>query len=146
MTGFQIFLCILGGIIAFFVLVLSVPVHVSLHYGDKIYLTVRYLFIKLNLLPLGEKKEKKPRIGAALLIVLLLAAAGWQLHSLQDQVAAAQAEKARYQTEVETLRQENDALAADIAEGATNEKMEEIARKELGVVTPGEYVFSHRGN
>ena len=49
------------------------------------------------------KKEKKPRIGAALLIVLLLAAAGWQLHSLQDQVAAAQAEKARYQTEVETL-------------------------------------------
>lgn len=92
------------------------------------------------------KKEKKPRIGAALLIVLLLAAAGWQLHSLQDQVAAAQAEKARYQTEVETLRQENDALAADIAEGTTNEKMEEIARKELGVVTPGEYVFSHRGN
>ena len=92
------------------------------------------------------KKEKKPRIGAALLIVLLLAAAGWQLHSRQDQVAAAQAENARYQTEVETLRQENDALAADIAEGATNEKMEEIARKELGVVTPGEYVFSHRGN
>ena len=61
MTGFQIFLCILGGIIAFFVLVLSVPVHVSLHYGDKIYLTVRYLFIKLTLLPLGEKKEKKPK-------------------------------------------------------------------------------------
>ena len=61
MTGFQIFLCILGGIIAFFVLVLSVPVHVSLHYGDKIYLTVRYLFIKLNILPLGEKKEKKPK-------------------------------------------------------------------------------------
>jgi len=92
------------------------------------------------------KKEKKPRIGAALLIVLLLAAAGWQLHSLQDQVAAAQAEKARYQTEVETLRQENDALAADIAEGATNEKMEEIARQELGLVYPGERVFYDTSN
>lgn len=61
MTGFQIFLCILGGIIAFFILILSIPVHVSMHYGDKIYLTVRYLFVKLNILPLGEKKEKKPK-------------------------------------------------------------------------------------
>ena len=61
MTGFQIFLCILGGIIAFFVLVLSIPVHVSMHYGDKIYLTVRYLFVKLNILPLGEKKKKRPK-------------------------------------------------------------------------------------
>lgn len=61
MTGFQIFLCVLAGIIAFFVLVLSLPVHVSMHYGDKIYLSIRYLFIKLNILPLGEKKEKKPK-------------------------------------------------------------------------------------
>lgn len=61
MTGFQIFLCVLGGIILFFVLVLSIPVHVSMHYGDKIYLSVRYLFIRLNILPLGEKKEKKPK-------------------------------------------------------------------------------------
>lgn len=61
LTGFQIFLCILGGIIAFFILILSIPVHVSMHYGDKIYLTVRYLFVKLNILPLGEKKKKKPK-------------------------------------------------------------------------------------
>ena len=32
-------------------------------------------------------------------------------------------------------------LAADIAEGATQEKMQEIARRELGWVLPGEYVF-----
>lgn len=61
MTGFQIFLCVLGGIIAFFVLILSIPVHVSFSYGEKIYLTVRYLFIKLNILPLGEKKLKKKK-------------------------------------------------------------------------------------
>lgn len=60
-TGFQIFLCVLGGIIAFFVLVLSVPVHVTFSYGEKISLTVRYLFIKLHLLPVGEKKPKKEK-------------------------------------------------------------------------------------
>lgn len=61
MTGFQIFLCVLGGIIAFFVIILSIPVHVSFSYGDKIYLSIRYLFIKLNILPAGEKKEKKSK-------------------------------------------------------------------------------------
>lgn len=60
-TGFQIFLCVLGGIIAFFVLVLSVPVYVTFSYGEKISLTVRYLFIKLHLLPFGEKKPKKEK-------------------------------------------------------------------------------------
>lgn len=61
MTGFQIFLCVIFGIVGFFLLVLSVPVHVDFTYSDKIYLTVRYLFIKLNLLPTGEKKPKKEK-------------------------------------------------------------------------------------
>ena len=58
MSGFQIFLCILAGIIGFFILILSIPVHVSVGYDDKIRLSVRYLFIKLNILPAGEKKAK----------------------------------------------------------------------------------------
>lgn len=61
MTGFQIFLCVILGIIGFFLLVLSIPIHVDFTYSDKIYLTVRYLFIKLNLLPAGEKKPKKEK-------------------------------------------------------------------------------------
>ena len=61
MTGFQIFLCVFFGIIALIVLLLSVPVHVYFTYSDKIYLTVRYLFIKLDLLPVGEKKPKKEK-------------------------------------------------------------------------------------
>ena len=95
-----------------------------------------------------QKKQRRRGSGLAvrLIVVLLLAGMGWQLYTLQSQVAAAEAEKARYETAVETLRRENDALAADIAEGTTDEKMEEIARRELGVVTPGEYVFSHRGS
>lgn len=64
MTGFEIFLCIIAGIIAFFLLVLSIPLKVSMAYDDKIHLTIKYLFIKLNILPTGpknEKKEKKPK-------------------------------------------------------------------------------------
>lgn len=61
MSGFEIFLCVLAGIILFFILILSIPVHVSFTYSDKIYLSVRYLFIKLDILPLGEKKEKKKK-------------------------------------------------------------------------------------
>ena len=98
-----------------------------------------------------KQKKTKPRrrgggFAVKIILLLLLAGIGWQLHDLQKQVKAAEAEKARYAAEVESLRQENDALAADIAEGTTPEKMEEIARKELGVVTTGEYVFSHRGS
>ena len=58
MGGFGIFLCILAGIVLFFVLILSIPVHVTFTYTDKIYLTIKYLFLKINILPLGEKKKK----------------------------------------------------------------------------------------
>lgn len=60
MTGFQIFLCIILGIIGLIVLILSIPVKVSLSFDDKIHLTVKYLFIKLNILPVDPNKPKKP--------------------------------------------------------------------------------------
>ena len=52
---------ILLGIVLFFVSVLSVPVRVTLAYDDKIRLSVRYLFVRLDILPAGPKKEKKPK-------------------------------------------------------------------------------------
>lgn len=76
-----------------------------------------------------------------LLVVLLLAALGCQVYALREQVADAEAEKARVAALVERRRQENDALTEDIAEGCTPEKMQEIARRELGWLLPGEYVF-----
>ena len=82
----------------------------------------------------AEQQKKRPRASLLTKIVLLvvLAAIGWQLYGLQSKVAAAQ---------VAQTQRENDALAADIAEGPTREKIEEIARDELGLVTPNEYVF-----
>lgn len=54
-------MCVLLGIIAIFVLILSIPVKVSLSFDNKIHLSVKYLFIKLDILPLGPKKEKAPK-------------------------------------------------------------------------------------
>ena len=88
-------------------------------------------------------KAVKLRAGlmTKLLIVILLAALVCKVYALREQVWDAEAEKARIAAAVESQRQENDALSADIEEGCTPEKMQEIARRELGWLLPGEYVF-----
>ena len=92
-----------------------------------------------------KKKSKNARPRSSLLtklvILALLAAIGWKLYDLRAQVAQAETEKAQISAQVEQQRQENAALEADIAEGTTPEKMEEIAREELDLVMPNEYVF-----
>ena len=97
-----------------------------------------------------QKKQPRQRVRASLftkvLILVLLVGIGWQLVRLRDQVEAAEAEKARLETQIQAQQQENDALAAEIAEGNTQEKMEEIARETLGLVYPGERVFIDKSN
>ena len=96
----------------------------------------------------AEKKVK--RIGnsllAKVLLLVLLGAMGWQLYSLQGQVEAAAEEQQLLTNQVEALRQENAAMAADIAEGPTQEKMEEIARHEMGMIYPNERVLIDTSN
>ncbi len=81
------------------------------------------------------------RLAAFLAAALLLIALGWRLRELRGQVEAARQERDQYQVQVEELERQNAALSADLEEGVTSEKMEEIARSELGMVLPGEYVF-----
>ncbi len=95
-------------------------------------------------------KKKAPPVRASmltkLLLLVLLAGIGWNLYRLQGQVAAAEAQKARLAAQVEVQQQKNDALSADIAEGTTPEKMEDLARSELGMVAPGERVYVDTSN
>ena len=97
-----------------------------------------------------QKKQPRQRVRASLftkvLLLVLLMGIGWQLVRIHDQVEAAAAEKARLEAQIQAQQQENDALAADIAEGGTQEKMEEIARETLGLVYPGERVFIDKSN
>jgi len=94
------------------------------------------------------KKQKRARAGllTKLAVLVLLVALGWKLWDLRQQVRAAQEEKEYYTAQVSQQQQINDALERDITEGVTQEKMEEIAREELGLVTPGEYVFYDTSN
>ena len=92
-------------------------------------------------------KKNKIRMGLPVkaAVLVLLAAILWQLYDLQGQLAGAQEERDRYAGLVAAQEQENAALEADIAEGPTDEKLQEIARDELGLVKPDEYVFEPSG-
>ncbi len=89
--------------------------------------------------------KKKPRVrssmAARILILVLLAGIGYRLWSLSGQVAEARQQQEKLAAEVAQIEQENSALTEDIKQGATAEKMKELARSELDYVGPGEYVF-----
>ena len=91
----------------------------------------------------AKKNVDRPRAGflTKLIIIVLLAALGFKVYDLHGQIAMAEEERASYQEQVDEKKQENAALAADLAEGPTDEKLQDIARDELGYVKPGEYVF-----
>ena len=75
-------------------------------------------------------------------VLVILAAIGLQLRGLHSQVQDAQAQRDALTAQVQAQEQENAALAADIAEGATEDKMKEIAQEELGLISPNQRVFS----
>jgi len=93
-----------------------------------------------------KKKHAGPGVMTVMLLVVLAAALGWKLFDLRDQLKSARAEKDFYTLQVENVEEENEQLKKDIEEGTTPEKVEEIARNELGLVTPGEYVFYDTSN
>lgn len=88
------------------------------------------------------KKRSRGSVLTKILILVILAAIGLQLRSLHSQVQDAQAQRDALTAQVQAQEQENAALAADIAEGATEDKMEEIAQEELGLISPNQRVFS----
>jgi cell division protein FtsB len=95
-----------------------------------------------------QKKAARPHASllTKLVVVALLAAIGLKLYDLREQVAAAEMEKASYAQRVEDQSRENQALAKDLEEGFTPEKVEEIARRVLNLVRPGEYIFFDTSN
>lgn len=96
-----------------------------------------------------SRTERKPRhvnVVVIVLVLVILAAMGWRLNGLRAQLETARFERDRYQDQVDAMEQKNASLSADIEEGVTDEKIEDIARNDLGMVLPGEYVFYNTGN
>ncbi len=93
-----------------------------------------------------KKQRARASVLTKLLILVLLVGLGVTLHRQQARLETAQAAAAELHEQVESLQQKNDALASDIEEGTTQEKMEELARDQLGMVAPGERVFYPTSN
>ena len=92
-------------------------------------------------------KKRRFSVGTVSLVLALALAVilAWRLHGLHVQVAAAQAELDSYTAQVEELQEANESLRADLSAGATQDKMEDIARDELGLLHKDEHVFYHTG-
>lgn len=54
-------LYVILGIIAFFVILLSIKFAVTVHYEGDVAVSIKWLFIKINILPKHEKKPKKEK-------------------------------------------------------------------------------------
>ncbi len=86
-------------------------------------------------------KLKRAGIGTKILILVLLAIVATTILSVHAQIQTAQAEKASLTQQVQALKEENAALADDIAHSNDPNYLENIARTELGLLEPGEIVF-----
>ncbi len=98
----------------------------------------------------GKTKAGKQGFGVAgILAKLVLAAlavyAAVTLFQLQDQIRAAKEKETCLAAQVQGLTDRNETLRSDIASAGDQEKLEDVARKALGMVKSGEKVFYDTG-
>lgn len=89
-----------------------------------------------------KKKQKRASgfLTGVLLLVLLLGV-GIQLYRMQEQLKTARDEEAALAEQIAQVEKENAALQEDLDNADNPELIEDIAREELGMVTPNEKVF-----
>ena len=78
---------------------------------------------------------------AAVLVLLMLALLGWQLMAMRDKLAGARAEQAALEANVARQTQENRSLEAALEKAEDPEYLQQLARDELGMVSPGQKDF-----
>ena len=76
-----------------------------------------------------------------LVILVLLTLVGAELIHIRVQITAAQEQQALLQSRLDEARQENDALSSALEKADDPEFLQELARDQLGYVTPGEKSF-----
>lgn len=90
-------------------------------------------------------KFKRAGMLTKLLLLILLIASVSAFLNLQSQVSQTEDEAAQWQRQVERQKQENQDLADAIADKDDPQRIEDVARKRLGLVLPGEIVFRDSG-
>ena len=91
-------------------------------------------------------KLKRAGLLTKLLLAILLVASVTTFLNLQVQARDLAGQKAVLERQNERQRQENEALAAAIAEKDDPRRIAEVARERLGYVVPGEIIFYDSGN
>ncbi len=91
-------------------------------------------------------KLKRAGLLTKLLLAILLVASVTTFLNLQVQARDLAGQKAVLERQNERQRQENEALAAAIAEKDDPQRIAEVARERLGYVVPGEIIFYDSGN
>lgn len=89
---------------------------------------------------------KRSSLLTKLLILVLVVYATVTLVSLQSQVTEKKAEAAKLESSIAATEQENQRLQQAIDALGTDEGVEEVARRKLGLVSEGEIVFYDVGN
>ncbi len=88
------------------------------------------------------KKAKKRTSPLTMLVLLvLLVLVGVELLHIRTQIAEAKDEQQVLQSRLDEARQENDALSSALEKAGDPEFLQELARDQLGYVTPGERSF-----
>ena len=82
----------------------------------------------------AKKGKKRTSFLTMLVIAILIALVGVQLIHLRSQLTA-------LQSDLDTAKQENDALSSALEKADDPEFLQELARDQLGYVTPGEKTF-----
>lgn len=91
-------------------------------------------------------KVKRAGMLTKLLILILLVATVTTYLNLRKELRTLTAQQTTLERQNEKKRQENDALAAAIAQKDDPERIAAVARERLGYVAPGEIVFYDSGN
>lgn len=86
------------------------------------------------------KKKTKARLFK-LALILLTAIVVIQLISLQNSISQKQQQLVSLETKTSELSAENEQMQQQLDEGVTDEYIEEVAREQLGYVSPFERVF-----
>ena len=89
----------------------------------------------------AKEPKKRTSFLTMLVIAVLIVLVGVQLIHLRAQIETAQAEQTALQSKLDAAKQENDELSSALEKADDPEFLQELARDQLGYVTPGEKSF-----
>lgn len=89
----------------------------------------------------NRKKAKKRGGIVALVLLLLIAVASFEVVQVYGQIRSAQVTEQQLKEQVAAQQQANASLREDLARADDEEFIKELAREQLGLAEPGERIF-----